>query len=64
MKLAQTMGYVVPPCISIMTTNQPHQFLRMHFMVVRATGILPWHRTWAAPIGDHVPFFPNFNTHV
>jgi hypothetical protein len=27
--------------ILIMTADQPHKFLRIHFMAMRATGILP-----------------------
>ena len=37
----------------LMTTDQAHKFLRMHFMAVTITGILLWHRARSAAI-DHV----------
>jgi len=44
-------------CILMVTADQLHKFLRMHFMTVRVGSILLWHRARAAVIGDHWLFF-------
>jgi len=36
----QTARYLMFSCIGIMTADQPHKFLRMHLMAVRANSIL------------------------
>jgi hypothetical protein len=37
--------------VQIVTTDQPHEFLRMHFMAMRSRDILLRHRTLGAAIG-------------
>jgi CHRD domain len=52
--------YFMLPCILIVTADQLHKFLRMHFMAVRTGGILLWHRAWGTPVGDHMLFLRKF----
>jgi hypothetical protein len=44
----------------IVTTDQLHQFLRMHVMAVTVAGILLRHRARHAAVADHIFFARGF----
>jgi hypothetical protein len=47
----------------IVTTDQLHQFLRMHVVAVAVAGILLRHRARHAAVADHIFFARGFGGH-